>query len=347
MAEALPAQAGQEGEPLVLWLERQRDRVRQELKELALIIDQSQTEVNRLGQRSSAVLGYVQQLREGGAREELVEAYEKALEAQQRYLIMRGQLEKMESNQQHLERLLELLEEALRRAEEATGVAGERNPLHTVETIIRAQEEERRRLSRQMHDGPAQALSNFILQADIALRLFERDPEQARHELERLKHMASKTFQQVREFIFELRPMMLDDLGLAPTVKRYLDTLKEQSGVDIRVNVGGGERRLAGYLEVFLFRAIQELVSNAIHHGQAGQVVVYLDVDDDRVRVRVEDNGVGFDPEILRESRQGMGLSLLRERVEMLGGKLEVASTPGQGTQVSFEVPVAEPSALA
>ncbi len=345
MVEALPSQAGQEGEPLALWLERQRDRIRQELKELALIIEQSKSEVNRLGQRSSAVLGYVQQLREGGDRSELVEAYEKALEAQQRYLIMRGQLEKMESDQAHLERLLQVLEGALERLTAEVG-GEERNPLRTVETIIRAQEEERRRLSRQMHDGPAQALSNFILQTDIALRLFDRDPEQARAELDNLKHAAAKTFQQVREFIFELRPMMLDDLGLVPTVKRYLDTLREQSGVDIRVNVSGGERRLASYLEVFVFRAVQELVGNAIHHGQASQVQVYLELGEDMVRVRVEDNGAGFDTDALREQK-GMGLALLRERVEMLGGSLKVTSTPGQGTQVSFEVPAAEPTALA
>ncbi|RMD59294.1 sensor histidine kinase [Candidatus Parcubacteria bacterium] len=239
-----------------------------------------------------------------------------------------------------------MLNEALARLEQGEVGARSGKPLQTVETIIQAQEEERRRLSRQMHDGPAQALSNFILQTEIALRLFDRDPEQAREELQNLKHAAAKTFQQVRDFIFTLRPMMLDDLGLVPTVKRYLDTLEEQTGVDIQVHVAGGERRLAPYLEVFIFRAIQELVGNALAKGQATRVQVQLDMEDkDQIKVQVEDNGMGFDPESLKES-EGMGLRLLRERVEMLDGTLEIHSTPGQGTRVTFEVPAASPSAL-
>jgi two-component system sensor histidine kinase DegS len=98
--------------------------------------------------------------------------------------------------------------------------------------LVNAQETERQRLSRQMHDGPAQALSNFILQTEIAMRLMDVDAGQAREELNSLKASAMGTFQKVRNFIFELRPMMLDDLGLAPTIRRYADAFKEQTGLD-------------------------------------------------------------------------------------------------------------------
>ena len=99
--------------------------------------------------------------------------------------------------------------------------------------IINAQEAERQRLSRQMHDGPAQAMSNFILQTEIAMRLLDVDAAQAKEELGNLKAAAMGTFQKVRNFIFELRPMMLDDLGLVPTVRKYVDAFKDQTGLDI------------------------------------------------------------------------------------------------------------------
>ena len=95
-----------------------------------------------------------------------------------------------------------------------------------------------------MHDGPAQALSNFILQTEIALRLFDMDQEKAREELVNLKNTATSAFQQVRDFVFELRPMMLDDLGLVPTLKRYVEAFKEQTNTNVRLAVSGVERRL-------------------------------------------------------------------------------------------------------
>ena len=132
----------------------------------------------------------------------------------------------------------------------------------SVEMIIQAQEAERGRLARKMHDGPAQALSNFILQTEIAMRLFDIDQSKAKEELAGVKTAASSTFQKVRDFIFDLRPMMLDDLGLVPTITRYVDTFKEQSGIEVRLISTGMEQRFESYLEVMVFRAIQELLGN-------------------------------------------------------------------------------------
>jgi two-component system sensor histidine kinase DegS len=146
------------------------------------------------------------------------------------------------------------------------------------------------------------------------------------------------TFQKVRNFIFELRPMMLDDLGLVPTVRRYSDAFKEQAGLDINVTVTGTERRLEPYLEVMLFRAIQELLGNAARHSQASLVKILLDLAEDRVRVSVDDNGKGFDPESVLQGNS-LGLKLIRERAEMLGGNFEVDSNIGKGTRVTFAVP--------
>jgi two-component system sensor histidine kinase DegS len=204
--------------------------------------------------------------------------------------------------------------------------------------LVNAQETERQRLSRQMHDGPAQALSNFILQTEIAMRLFEIDAEQAKEELNNLKTSAMSTFQKVRNFIFELRPMMLDDLGLVPTVRRYADPFKEQNALDVSINVTGNDRRLEPYLEVMIFRAIQELLGNASRHSQATQVKVLLDMGEDRIRVSVDDNGRGFDPEAVLQGNS-LGLKLIRERAEMLGGNFEIDSAVGRGARVTFAVP--------
>ena len=211
--------------------------------------------------------------------------------------------------------------------------------------IIRAQEAERQRLSRQMHDGPAQALSNFILQTEIAARLFDIDQAKAKEELGNLKTAASSTFQKVRDFIFELRPMMLDDLGLAPTLNRYIEALKTQSSIDFRMTTSGMEARLEPYIEVMIFRAIQELLGNAIRHSQASQVKIQLDAAGGEVKVTVDDNGKGFNVESLNETT-GMGLKVIRDRVDMIGGEMDVDSVPGQGTRVTFTMPAKVISAL-
>ena len=219
-----------------------------------------------------------------------------------------------------------------------TGKA-DRGGMAGVEMLVNAQESERQRLSRQMHDGPAQALSNFILQTEIAMRLLEVDPAQARNELASLKEAAMSTFQKVRNFIFELRPMMLDDLGLAPTIRRYADTFKEQAGVEVSVIISGNERRLESYLEVMAFRSMQELLSNAVHQNQATLVKVQMDIGDTAIRLSLDDNGKGFDTDSL-EKDSNLGLKLIKDRAEMLGGKFDVDTAPGKGARVTLTIPV-------
>ncbi len=314
------------------------------LREVTLMIEQSQGEVMKLSQRNAAITTHLQQLQSQFDQmppQEIRNVYDSALDAQQRLFVMRGQLEKLQNEKAHLERFKSTLERAGVASGSASAVAsaaGSRGPLASVEMLVNAQETERQRLSRQMHDGPAQALSNFILQTEIAMRLMDVDAGQARDELNSLKASAMGTFQKVRNFIFELRPMMLDDLGLAPTVRRYADAFKEQAGLDVNVTITGHERRLEPYLEVMLFRAIQELLGNAARHSQASLVKVVLDLGEDRIRVSVDDNGKGFDPDSVQQGNS-LGLKLIRERTEMLGGSFEVDSAVGKGVRILFAVP--------
>lgn len=317
---------------------------RKEYQEIVMLFEQSELEVNKLTQRNASATGTLQRVHsqfERLPREEIRSAYDAVLDAQQRLFVVRGQVEKLQSEKKHLEKQIELMEILDSLLSEQPLMIQDAQPstntTELLESLIQAQEAERLRLSRQMHDGPAQALSNLILETEIAMRLFDVNKEEAYQELGALRDSASNTFQQVRDFIFELRPMMLDDLGLIPTVKKYTSAVQDHTGHTIRFGVTGPERRMESYMEVMIFRAIQELMRNAINHSQASQIDVQIDVGDTFVMVNVEDDGIGFEVDGLEESR-GMGLNVIRDRVEMTSGEFNIDSTIGEGTKVSFTV---------
>ncbi len=314
------------------------------LREITLMIEQSQGEFSKLAQRNAAITAHLQQIQgqiDKTSVQDMRMAYDSALDAQQRLFVMRGQLEKLQSDKNHLEKYKIALGQI------GSGVPADGEPASTggkpsssgIEMVVNAQEAERQRLSRQMHDGPAQAMSNFILQTEIAMRLLDVDAAQAKEELGNLKAAAMGTFQKVRNFIFELRPMMLDDLGLVPTIRKYVDAFKEQTGLDASLTITGSERRIEPYLEVMIFRAVQELLGNAARHSQAAMVKILLDMGSETIRVSVDDNGKGFDPESVL-SGKSLGLKLIRDRAEMLGGTFDIDSTTGKGARISFSIPI-------
>lgn len=320
------------------------DKVNRELQEISMLVEQSQGEVEKLAARNADVTSRLHQMQahfDTVPREDIRSGYEAALDAQQRLFTMRGQLEKLESDKKHLNEMEEYIRGALVLLEGRPSIEVEEELAPTssefLEQVIQAQEDERRKISRQIHDGPAQVLSNFILQTEIATRLFEADPDQARAELESLKDAATTSFVKVRDYIFELRPMMLDDLGLVPTIRRYTEAFREKTGLDISMLNTGIERRLEPYQEVVLFRAVQDLLANIRDHAQATQVKVMIDIDETTARVAVEDNGRGFEPENLEgEEAEGYSLTQLMDKIERLGGTMEVDSKPGEGTRVSI-----------
>jgi two-component system sensor histidine kinase DegS len=340
--------------PLEPFLEMSRtelNQVRNQAKEIGLLVEQSQGEVDKLVQRNAAITAQLHQIQSNFdtvPREDIRTAYEAAQDTQQRLFTMRGQVEKLQSDQVNLKRYADYLAKTVQLLEggaeiqPGTGPIGAPGLQHgdLVEQLIRAQEEERRKISRQIHDGPAQSLSNFILQTEIALRLFDSDSEKAREELSSLKAAAATTFSQVRDYIFDLRPMMLDDLGLVPTVRRYTEAFKDKTGLNVNLVVTGSERRLESHLEVLLFRAVQELLGNVREYAQATQVKVVLDMDDSQVRATVEDNGRGFDPAGLSaKDGEGRGLLTLRDRVSQAGGSIEFDSEAGKGSRIVVVLP--------
>ncbi len=330
---------------------KEYEQTQRELKEIDLLIQQTTAEVERLAQRNTHATNRLRQVEaalDTVPREDIQEAYTTVLDTQQRLFTMRGQLEKLQSNQRNMARYLDLLRGILETAghagpgyEPRVSEEGESvQPL--VVRIIEAQEQERQVLSRQIHDGPAQSLTNLILQAEICERLFDIDPERARAELANLKSAVAATFQKVKGFILNLRPMMLDDLGLIPTLRRYVDSFANNSGVLTRLLVIGKERRLVSHKEVTIFRLVQELLNNAYEYGHASNIQINLDVGDELVRVSVEDDGSGFEltEALASPDADRLGLATMRERVEMLGGQMHFDSGLGRGTKISFELPV-------
>lgn len=323
------------------------EKARKELYENKLLVEQSQLEVSRIQQRNATITAHLQQIQaqsETATKADIQTAYNAALDAQQRLFVMRGQIDKLQSDRNHLEHYISVLEhvnQVLESGEfDRKGLQNDQlDVAKSIEMIIQAQEAERGRLARKMHDGPAQALSNFILQTEITMRLFDVDHAKAKDELTNVKTTAASTFQKVRDFIFDLRPMMLDDLGLVPTITRYIETFKEQSGIEVRLISTGMEQRFESYIEVMVFRAIQELLSNIALHSQATQVIVQMDTSPNGLRVSIEDNGKGFEVEKIEE-KGGMGLKVIRDRVQMLDGSLEVHSTIGHGSHILFQIPV-------
>jgi two-component system sensor histidine kinase DegS len=343
--------------PLQQQIEENRaeyDQVQRQLKEVDLLIQQTSTEVERLSQRNAQATNRVKQTElhfDTVPRSEIQEGYNALLDAQKRLFMMRGQLEKLQSDQQNYQRYATLIQRCLDisgvtmpggSSEQTVDSAGQ-PPI--VVRIIEAQEQERQRLVRQLHDGPAQSLTNLILQAEICERLFDSDSSRARSELASLKNAVTSTFQKVRDFMFDLRPMMLDDLGLIPTLKRYVGNFAEKSGIATTLSITGNEQRADPYREVATFRVIQELLTNARLHSHASRIQVTFDINNDMIRATVEDNGSGFDPkEVFAATgqRKTIGLPTQRERLEMLGGKLIVDSSAGRGTKVTVEMPVSD-----
>ena len=205
--------------------------------------------------------------------------------------------------------------------------------------IIEAQEEERRRISREIHDGPAQMLANILLRADLVDRTFrERGGEQALVEMKSMRSMVRTSLEEVRRIIYNLRPMALDDLGLVPTIRKYLVNVEEYNNMTISLSEQGGLDRLASKYEVALFRLIQESIQNVIKHASAEKIQVNIRIEKNQVSVSIRDDGIGFDIEKKKEN--SFGLIGMRERVEMLDGEITINSKFGNGTTVYVNIPL-------
>lgn len=315
--------------------------------------DQLEKKVKASRQRLSQVSKYFDRYSE----HEIREVYENTHAMQTRLAILRQEETALRNRRDELERRLVNLRQTINRAENLVSKISVILPyLHDefrqvndmIEDakekqkfslkIIGAQEEERRKISREIHDGPAQMMANILLRSELIERAFRGGSiDKAIEEIKSIRKMVRSSLYEVRRIIYDLRPMALDDLGLIPTIKRYVTTIADYHDMKIEFTTIGKDKRLNQDYEVALFRLVQESLQNAMKHSEATLVQIKLDIGKQSITMMIIDNGIGFNPKL--KSDKSFGLIGMKERVEMLEGKLTINSKEGEGTKVYINVP--------
>ncbi|MGY4688906.1 sensor histidine kinase [Salibacterium sp. K-3] len=339
---------------------REYESLQQELNEVrekvASVIDKSEhTELqarfarNRLAEVSRHFKSY--------SNEDVKKAYEQANEQQVNLAVLQQEEKQLRERRDTIERRLLQLEGTMERAEALVSqvtvvynfLAGDLKEVgEMVEDarekqqfglkIIEAQEEERKRVAREIHDGPAQMIANVLLRSELVERVKdEQGMDKALEEIQDLRSMIKSSLAEVRRIIYDLRPMALDDLGLVPTLNKYLNNIEENTNLAIRFSsLGQDDLRLSANLEAGLFRIVQEAVQNARKHANPTEVQVKIEMKRSYVSIVIKDDGIGFDPSV--SSEDSFGLMGMRERINALNGELTIDSAPGKGTVVMVHV---------
>ncbi|TAK30071.1 MAG: HAMP domain-containing protein [Chloroflexota bacterium] len=212
-----------------------------------------------------------------------------------------------------------------------------------LEKVITAQEEERKRLARELHDETGQSLTALAISLATVETALPPDAQRSREMLAQAKELAERTLAETRRLISDLRPTVLDDLGLVPALRRHAKMQSELLGMDIQLQVSGPRRRLPSQIESVLFRVAQEAIINAAKHARACHVTLRLELGLTMITLQVADDGIGFEvAEVLgiRTKGRGLGLLSMQERVSLLGGHFDVQSHAGHGTTVTVHVPL-------
>ncbi len=207
--------------------------------------------------------------------------------------------------------------------------------------VLTAQEEERARLARELHDTIGQSLTAVIMTTTAVESSLPATFASGKEKLANVRDIAAQALRDLRNLIFDLRPEILDDLGLALALRSQVKKYLEPAGVRVQIKAAGLKDELPAEVETAVFRVVQEAITNIARHAQASEAHISLTQKDNRLIVRVEDNGVGFDPSlVMNEGRKAWGLRGMEERITLLGGKFYIGSKPGHGTLVLAEVPL-------
>lgn len=212
--------------------------------------------------------------------------------------------------------------------------------------IIEAQEEERLRVSRDIHDGPAQSLANVIVKAELCEKLLDVDREKSKNELKNLKSIVRTTLKDVRKIIYDLRPMSLDDLGLMPTLERYIHVFEEDTKIKVDFKSYGSFNGLEAAVQIVTFRVIQEALNNIRKHSKATFAQIIIDKSISKLNISIVDDGIGFNPidskSGFKNISSGFGLISIKERVEILNGEFNIVSSLNFGTKINISIPLDE-----
>jgi signal transduction histidine kinase len=213
--------------------------------------------------------------------------------------------------------------------------------------LITAQEDERKRVARDLHDGLGQSLGALALDAQILKLKLAVEDEPTLEQLDQIQSLIAETTDQMYSIILALRPSALDDLGLVPALRDYSERLLDGKDIQFEFDASGFESRVPPEIETALFRIFQEALNNSVRHAEAKNLSLSLSFKDSIVEGLIEDDGRGFDPDsaqISDRSPRGLGLLGMLERAHQCGGQLRVHSSPGQGTRISISIPISEDS---
>lgn len=206
--------------------------------------------------------------------------------------------------------------------------------------IMAAQEEERKRIARELHDETSQSLAALSMGLKVAADTVRSQPGKAAQLLEDLKVSTGLVVKELHRIMSDLRPSLLDDLGLIPAIRWYAETRLKAWGVGMSLEIEGEAKRLSSEVEIALFRIAQEAISNVVKYARASRVLIRLQFSSDSVGLEIEDDGCGFRPVEMMATGRGLGLLGMRERALLLGGEVTVSSEPGKGTLVAARLPV-------
>ena len=344
--------ASQAPQGIIAGFASEQAKITAEMRELALLIESTQTEVTRMKSREDTAKAKLDEIRADPAsfqRDEVLAAADEFAIAQGRRLTMDGQMGSLQAKRNLLDRVQTLVGSArdqlasftMPPATAATPSSSVLDENRLLQAVVDTQEEERRRIARQVHDGPAQAMANVVLQSEISERLYSVDQDRSRKELAALRLMVNKTLQELRGFIFELRPMILDDLGLVPTLRRYIQTLIDKHGIRIDFSSTGRDRRLPSDDEVAIFRLIQDSLIERIGKGDAKDVVLGMTWHDDELEIVLQSDGKDLPSD--GELASGLRRS---ERLELLKGE-SAHETRSDGTvALQVKIPIRAAAAM-
>lgn len=214
----------------------------------------------------------------------------------------------------------------------------ERNQYKLTHFAIQAQEEERKRIARELHDGVGQALYSILVGLNVIGQDNLTDP--IKQHVNDLLQMTSKAMEEVKRMALELRPSALDDLGLLPALRSLMKRVEKSFQIQVEMHVQGEKRRYSAAMETALYRIVQEAMTNTAKYGKASQLGIVFENREKEVVVTVVDDGVGFDVEQALNAGKGLGLFGMRERAQLLGGTFDIRSAPDDGTTVIIRIPL-------
>ncbi|AGA59829.1 histidine kinase [Thermobacillus composti KWC4] len=343
----------------LLSLRQELERVKKETSETIDKVDELEREFRRARMRLVEVSKDFIRYKEA----DIKSAYEKATRIQLDLLMYREKEYYLKARRDELQQRIKTVEVSVERAETISSqinvvleyLSGDLNQVTRILEsaknrqliglkIILAQEEERKRMAREIHDGPAQSLANLVLRTEIAERMLVKQEFQlVQEELMELKSQVRSGLEEIRKIIFNLRPMALDDLGLVPTLRKFVQDFEEKTKIRAVFETSGRELRMPSAMEAAVYRLVQEAFSNALKHASPTYVSLEMTFYPKRVLVVIQDNGVGFDVEQTMgrsKTSSHYGLIGMHERVELLNGKIDIESARGQGTKITISIPV-------